>query len=356
MTSSSIAAPAADSDRPAPARSRPPERAGDRRHATRSTITNSRGAYLFVVPLMAIFAAFYVWPALSTTLSSFFRWGLLNPWQITNPGQWDFVGLGNYRQTFMDPSFWTAAVNTMVWLLVFPVLVVIASLVVSILIWFARRGSGLLRSIFILPMTISLAAAGVIWSFMYNPDPSVGVLNAVLHGIHLHVNVDWGFLSFHTGNWLSDMGVLDLGLVRVAWTNLAVILPAVWAFAGFGVITFSAGLTSLPTDLIEAAQVDGARPGQVVRHVVIPSLRNQVTVVAIISVIFALRTFDIVFVTTGGGPGEQTDVLALLLWREAFAYIDAPQAGNAAAIAVVMSVVLIACSLPYLRRLAAGNR
>jgi ABC-type sugar transport system permease subunit len=339
----------ADDGEPVQAAGRPPRR-GHRRGR------GSRAAYLFVLPLMVIFAGFYAWPALSTALSSFFSWGLLRPWRLTEPSQWNFVGLNNYRDTLTDPDFWTAAVNTGVWLVVFPALVLVVSLVVSILIWFARRGSGLLRSIFILPMTISLAAAGVIWSFVYNPDPDVGVLNAILHGIHLRINADWGFVSFHTGNWLSDMGRLDLGFATVAWTNLAVILPAVWAFSGFGVITFSAGLTSLPHDLVEAAQVDGARPGQIVRHVVIPALRSQVIVVTVVSVIFALRTFDIVFVATGGGPGQQTEVLALLLWQEAFAYIDSPQAGAAAAIAVLMSVVLIALSAPYLRRLTGGRR
>jgi len=306
---------------------------------------------VFVLPLLLVFAGFYVWPAISTVISSLFRWGLLNPWKPNQPSAWNFVGLGNYRQTLTSHDFWNAAVNTALWLVVFPVLVVAFSLLVSILIWYTKLGATLLRSVFILPMTISLAAAGVIWSFLYNPDPHVGVLNGILKAIHLNINIDWGFVQFHTGQWLSDMGTLHLGFADIPLTNLAVIVPAVWAFAGFGVITFTAGLTALPNELVEAARVDGAKPTQIVRHVIIPALRGPLLIVAVVSVIFALRTFDIVFVTTGGGPAQDTEVLALLLWQQAFAFIDTPQGGAAAAIAVLMSLVLVAGAAPYLRKL-----
>jgi ABC-type sugar transport system permease subunit len=180
---------------------------------------------------------------------------------------------------------------------------------------------------------------------MYNPDPNVGVLNAVLQGLHLPAQ-----------SWLSNLGTLNLAFAHLKLTNLAVIMPAVWAFAGFGVITLTAGLTALPDELVEAARVDGARPAQIVRYVIIPVLRGPLVIVLVVSVIFALRTFDIVFVTTGGGPGRDTEVLALLLWQQAFAFIDTPQGGAAAAIAVLMSVVLIAGAAPYLRRLVRSPR
>src|SRR5215211_2826796 len=124
--------------------------------------------YLLVAPLLAVFAAFYLWPALVTVLSSFFRWGLLRPWSPVEPDRWQFVGLANYTRTLTDASFWNAVLNTAIWLVVFPVLVVAFSLLVSILIWHTTRAGTVLRTVFILPMTISLAAAGVIWSFVYN--------------------------------------------------------------------------------------------------------------------------------------------------------------------------------------------
>jgi ABC-type sugar transport system permease subunit len=312
--------------------------------------------YVFVAPLLATFAVFYLWPALVTALSSFFRWGLLRPWSPVEPARWRFVGLDNYTTTLTDSSFWNAVLNTAIWLVVFPALVVAFSLLVSILIWNTNRGATMFRTVFILPMTISLAAAGVVWSFVYNADPEIGVLNAVLDRLGI-LGANWrlGPLELHPGAWLSNPGVLHLGVADIRLTNLALIVPAFWAFTGFGVITITAGLTAVPYELVEAAKVDGANAWQTARRILVPALRRPLVVVGVVSVIFALRTFDIVYVMTGGGPAQDTMVLALLLWQQAFAFLDTPQGGQATAIAVLMSAVLVAGSWPYLKQLLAGR-
>jgi ABC-type sugar transport system permease subunit len=169
--------------------------------------------------------------------------------------------------------------------------------------------------------------------------------------LHLDgVSVDWGWFSLNLGDWLSDLGHLTLGPITISLTNFSLVLPAFWAFTGFGVITFTAGLTGLPNDLVESARIDGAGPWQIVRHVILPSLRGPMIVVLVQMVIFALRTFDIVYVMTGGGPAEDTMVLALLLWLQGFQFLDTPQAGTAAAIAVLLSLTMIVGAYPYLRR------
>jgi ABC-type sugar transport system permease subunit len=311
--------------RPQPARPEAPPRARSR--------PERFAPYIFVAPLLAVFAAFYLWPTLVTVLSSFFRWGLLRPWSPVEPARWRFVGLDNYTTTLTDPSFWNAVLNTAVWLVVFPLLVVGFSLLVSILIWYTTRAGTVFRTVFILPMTISLAAAGIIWSFVYNADPQIGVLNAVLDRLGI-LGADWrlGPLELHPGAWLSNPGILHLG-----------------------VITITAGLTAVPYELVEAAKVDGANAWQTARHILVPALRRSLVVVGVVSVIFALRTFDIVYVMTGGGPAQDTMVLALLLWQQAFAFLDTPQGGQATAIAVLMSAVLVAGSWRYLRQLLAGR-
>lgn len=312
--------------------------------------------YVLVAPLVTVFAGFYLWPAIQTVAASFFEWGLLNPWDPFDPEGWHFVGLDNYAATLTSESFWNAAVNTAVWLVALPLLVGVVSLGLAILVWFVGRGSVVYRSIFVLPLTISLAAVGVIWTFVYNPDPDIGVLNAVLRIVGLDdANVDLSWFQLHLGDWLSNPGKLDLGPVEIRFANLAVVMPAFWAFTGFGVITFTAGLTTLPHDLIEAARVDGARPRQIVRHVIVPALRGPMVIVLVQMVIFALRTFDIVYVMTGGGPADDSMVLALLLWLEAFEFLDSPQAGQSAAIAVLLSVVMIVGAYPYLRRVVRGE-
>jgi ABC-type sugar transport system permease subunit len=165
---------------PAPPDTAPPPAAGPAAPRQVRSRAERLAPYLFVAPLLAVFAVFYLWPALVTVLSSFFRWGLLRPWSPVEPDRWRFVGLDNYTTTLTDPSFWNAVLNTAIWLVVFPALVVAFSLLVSILVWYTGHGGTVYRTVFILPMTISLAAAGVIWSFVYNADPQIGVLNAVL--------------------------------------------------------------------------------------------------------------------------------------------------------------------------------
>ena len=318
--------------------------------------SETRQAYLFLAPMLAGFAGFYRGPAQATFLSSFFTWGMLNPWRIEQPDMWVPAGVSNYTTTLTSADFWNAALNTVVWLIVFPLLVVVISLALSLLIWEAKKGTGLFRSAIILPMTISLAAVGVIWGFIYNPDPDKGLLNAGLRLIGVgNADLSLGPLEVHLGRWLSNPGVLHIGDLDVRLTNIMIIIPAVWAFVGFGVITFTAGLTSVPGELLEASKVDGASQWQTIRHVTLPSLRPSIIVVTVISVIFALRTFDIVFVTTGGGPAQDTQVLGLLLWQQAFQFLDSPKAGEAASIAIIMSVVLIAGAMPFLRKTGATS-
>lgn len=308
-----------------------------------------RVGYAFTLPLLVIFALFYLWPSFNTLVSSFFRWGLLDPWSITNPADWDFVGVQNYVDTLTSARFWNSVVNTGIWLVLFPALVTGFALLVSVLIWQAPRRQGLFRSSFILPMTISLAAAGVIWTFIYDPD--FGVLTRFVEFSGIDFSVDWGPIRFQTSQWLSDPGVIDLGFAQIRLVNVSLVIAGFWAFTGFGVITITAGLTGVADELVEAARVDGAQTRQIIRHVLVPALRGPLLIVATISIIFALRTFDVVWVITQGGPAQDSEVLAVLLWKQAFVFLDSPQAGLATAVAIIMSTVLVVGAYPYLRNL-----
>lgn len=308
------------------------------------------GAYLFVLPALVIFALFYLYPALITLASSLFRWSVLSPWQPFDPSTWRFVGLENYAMVFADRRFWNSALNTGVWLLLFPLISTAFSLLVAVLIWQIRLGARLFRSVFVMPMTVSLTAAGVLWALVYNPD--FGVLTAATRAVGLDgAQLRLGPLEFRFADWLSNLGTLQLGFAELSLVNLAVIAPAFWALTGFGVVVFTAGLSSLDQELIEAARVEGANARQVLRHVVIPSLRGAMIIVGVVFVIYALRTFDVVWVTTRGGPGTDTEVVAVLLWRKALEFFDTPSAGQATAIAVLLSAVMVAGAYPYLRSL-----
>jgi ABC-type sugar transport system permease subunit len=307
-------------------------------------------AYLFVLPAMLVFALFYLWPALNTFVSSLFTWSILAPWQAADPTTWRFAGLGNYVAVLTDGRFWNAAFNTAIWLVLFPIVATILSLAVAIAIWEVGRAARAFRTVFVLPMTVSLTAAGVLWVLVFNPD--FGVLPAALGVIGLDgAAFDLGPLHVRLADWLSNPGTLELGFATVNLVNLSAIAPAVWALTGFGVISFTAGLTAISPELIEAARVEGASRFQVARHVVVPQLRGATVIVAVVFVIYALRTFDVVWVTTQGGPGTDSEVVAILLWREALAFFDSPSAGQATAIAVLLSAVMVIGAYPYLRSL-----
>lgn len=308
------------------------------------------GAYLFILPALVVFAIFYLYPALNTLVSSLFQWSVLSPWQPFDPTTWRFVGLDNYAIVLADGRFWNSALNTGVWLLLFPLISTLFSLLVAVLIWQIRLGTRLFRSIFVMPLTVSLTAAGVLWALVYNPD--FGVLTAATRAIGLHgAELQLGPLHLRFADWLSNLGTLQLGFVDLSLVNLTVIAPAFWALTGFGVVVFTAGLSSLEQELVEAARVEGANGLQVLRYVVIPSLRGAMIIVAVVFVIYALRTFDVVWVTTRGGPGTDTEVVAVLLWRKALEFFDTPSAGQATAIAVLLSAAMVAGAYPYLRSL-----
>lgn len=301
----------------------------------------------FVAPLFVAFGLFYMWPALNTLLGSFFRWSVFNPWTLVEPETWTFAGIENYTEVLTSRRFWNAAINTAVWLLLFPAATTAFSLLAAVLIWQVSAGARLFRSVFVLPMTMSLTAIGVIWKLMFNPD--YGTIDGLVGFLNADISVDWGFIHFQASNWLSNPGVIDLGFAELSLVNISLIVAAFWAFTGFGVITFTAGLTAIPPELVEAARVDGANWRQVIWYVVVPMLKRSIVVVGVVSVIFALRTFDIVWVMTAGGPANDTEVLAVLLWKQAFAFLDAPLAGQASAIAILMAVVMIIGAYPYLR-------
>ncbi|HET6381655.1 MAG TPA: sugar ABC transporter permease [candidate division Zixibacteria bacterium] len=309
-----------------------------------------RVAWLFVLPALLVFALFYLWPAINTIVSSLFTWSILRPWQAHDPATWRYAGLDNYVAVLTEARFWNAALNTLIWLVVFPLLATFLSLLIALLIWEIGRGARLFRTIFVLPMTVSLTAAGVLWALVFNPQ--FGVLSAALGAVGLSgAEVDVGPLHVRLGDWLSNPGSLALGPVTINLVNLTAILPAVWALTGFGVISLTAGLTAISPELIEAATVEGAGRYRIARDVVIPQLRGALIIVGVVFVIYALRTFDVVWVTTQGGPGTDSEVIAVLLWRKALAFFDTPAAGEATAIAVLLSAVMVIGAYPYLRSL-----
>ena len=190
------------------------------------------------------------------------------------------------------------------------------------------RYEAVAKAIIFIPMAVSFTAAAVIWRFMYvyqAPElEQIGVLNAVLKAIGLQ-----------PVPWLTDLSV----------NNFALIVAGIWIWTGFTLVVISAGLKGIPTDVIEAARVDGATEFQIFRHVLLPMLAPVLVVVAVTMVINSFKVFDLVYVMTAGN--YDTDVLANRMFREMFTFGDF---GRASAVAVVLLLAIVPMMLVNLRR------
>ncbi|MGH8925288.1 MAG: carbohydrate ABC transporter permease [Acidimicrobiia bacterium] len=265
--------------------------------------------YLFVGPAVGILAVFLVWPTVNTILLSF----------RDDDGE-KFVGVANYVYAFTNGQMLTAFRNNLIWLVVGTTFTVGAGLAVAALVdKLSRRTENLAKSLIFLPMAISFVGASVVWRFVYafRPEgrPQIGLLNAI-----------WTGLGNAPQFWLSIE----------PWNNLLLVVILVWLQTGFTMVILSAAIKSVPDDLVESARIDGASEWQVFAKVVVPVIKSTMVVVTTTMVIFVLKIFDIVWVTTNGQFG--TEVVGSHMIRQAFRLFDD---GRGAAVAVVLLLAVI---------------
>jgi len=184
------------------------------------------------------------------------------------------------------------------------------------------------KSAVFVPMAISATAVGVIWLLVYSPDINQGVLNATIHGV------------FHGYNPISWVG-------RPGTVNYALIFAYVWASTGFVMVVLSAAIKGIPSEVLEAARVDGAGEWSIFRRIVLPMLSLPLSIVTIWLLINVIKVFDIIYVMTNGGPGTSSRVIAFTMYNETFAN---DRAGYGAAIAVIMLILLLPVMILNVRR------
>jgi alpha-glucoside transport system permease protein len=189
------------------------------------------------------------------------------------------------------------------------------------------RFEGVAKSLIFLPLAISFVAAGVIWRFMYDLNPSIGTLNATLNAVGAEPRA-----------WL----------VEQPQNNFFLIIVGVWLLTGFAMVILSAGLKGISTELLEAARVDGANEWQVFRKIVFPLLLPTIAVIGTTIIIYALKTFDVVYTMTNGNFG--TDVIANTMYQQLF---NNGQAGRSAAIAVILFLAIVPVMVVNIRRFQA---
>ncbi|WP_210593436.1 carbohydrate ABC transporter permease [Streptomyces sp. GESEQ-35] len=269
-----------------------------------------------LVPLLAE-ALWVFWPALQGFYLS------LTDWDGVSPPK--FVGLDNFREMASDDVFRSSAGHTVLWLVLFGGLSALLGLATALLLQQERRGVGFYRAALFLPVVFSLVATALVWQAIYQPD---GVLNQLLEAVGL------GSLR-HA--WLADQ---DTALY-------AVIVPALWRQIGYVMVLYLAGLKGIDPALYEAAKVDGAGAWQRFRHVTLPQLRSVNAVVLSVIIIDSLRSFDVVWSLTRGGPYHSSELLSTYMYSTAFQSL---RLGYGSALAVVIFVLAFGVIASYLVR------
>ena len=268
-----------------------------------------RVAYLYLLPALAVFALFVLAPLAHAAWLSLFSW------DGVTPGTW--VGLDNYAAVVTDAELRSAFLHSLVLVFFYALLPVAIGLLLAAALSRSRvRGLALFRTVLFLPQVIALVVVAVIWRMIYAPEG--GLINEALRGVGL------GGLA---QDWL---GSFSLALPSVG-------LIGTWVMYGLAMVLLVAGVQKIPQSLYDAARVDGAGPVREFFAVTLPGLRNEVAVALTLTTIQALRSFDLVYVTTGGGPGDATSVPAYEVYERAFRGGDV---GGAAAIGVVLAAAI----------------
>jgi ABC-type sugar transport system permease subunit len=240
--------------------------------------------------------------------------------------QQDFIGLDNYQRLIKDDIFWTSFFNNVRWLVAFITIPIAAGLGLALILNNDLPGTRFFKAGFFSPMVVSSVVIGLVWSWMYQP---YGLINELLTKLGRD-GMPIGFLA--------DPDI-------VTW---AIIGAALWRQVGYVMLLYLAGLKNVDKTLVEAARVDGASSFRSFKDIVLPMLQPVTVIIVVISIIDALRSFDLVNIMTRGGPYNQSNVLAQFMYIEAFNNYNM---GYGAAIATVLALISIVFIFIYLRRM-----
>jgi multiple sugar transport system permease protein len=271
--------------------------------------------YFLLAPSLVGVGLFLVFPVFVVLGLSLQKWNLITPAT--------FAGLDNFRAIFTDPAVGNSFLVTSLFVLLVIPLQTALGLVTALLLNRRLPGSNVLRVIYVVPWISAPLALGVVWKWIF--DPSDGALNALIG---------------QRVEWLTSPG---LALPAVAAVT-------VWSQVGYVTLFFLAGLNAIPSQIYEAARIDGAGGWQTFSRITLPLLRPTTFFVLVTGIISSFQVFDTVYAMTGGGPAGKTDVIASRIYFEAF---EALRLGRAAAIALVLFVLLVAVTIAqqlYFRR------
>jgi multiple sugar transport system permease protein len=291
-----------------------------RRRGTPTSWARSGGlsALVFALPMLLVFTVFSWWPIVSAVIMS------LQKTNLIDPPKW--VGLDNFRAVFTDPLLPTIVRNTGWFALLALILGYPVPLVAAVLMSGLRKRKGLYSVLAYLPVVVPPVVAVLLWKFFYDPRPQ-GVFNTVL-----------GWIGLGPFPWLSSS----------TWAMPSLVLEATWAAAGGTVIIYLAALISVPPELYDAAEVDGASVWRKIWHVTLPQLRTVLLITFILQIIGTAQVFLEPFLFTNGGPNHATETIMLRVYNLAFASLG-NDFGQATALSLLLAAFLGVMSVVYFR-------
>lgn len=273
--------------------------------------------YAFILPAVVVMAAGLLYPVLDAVYLSFLDWQIGEQFDDA-----ESVGFANYWRMFADPAVYESIWVTLrfgFWTITIEMILGVA---LALLLEKPIRGASLFRTIFILPLMVSPVVVGLIWRYLF--DARVGWVNYYL-----------GMFGIEPQVWLGDA---DLAFFAIVFTDI-------WQWTPFIFIIVIAGLQALPSDIIEAARIDGTNWWQQIFLIKLPMIRSILVIALLMRLIDVFRGMEVMYIMTGGGPGRATELLSLHIYNRAF---DAQQLGYASAIAVLLILIVFLISLGIL--------
>jgi multiple sugar transport system permease protein len=273
--------------------------------------------YLMAAPALSALLLVILFPILFALYTSVFDYTLMRPVHD------DFIGLTHYRSALGDVEFGHSLWVTLRFVAAVVILEFLLGFTVALMLNTVERGKNIYYLILLLPLLINPVVVGLIWRMFLHPV--LGIVNYLL-----------GLVGIGGVNWLGDPS-------NAFWT---VVLVDIWHQVSFIVILLLAGLSALPREPYEAARMEGASAVRTFLHITLPLMRPVIMVTLLIRLIFAVRTYDLIYIMTRGGPGQATDLVSYFIYRQAFVTLNIAQA---AAMAVILLLIVLALTA-YLHR------
>ena len=274
----------------------------------------SRLGILFTLPALLVYILFLFIPIIATIALSLCKWSGYNLSQIK------YIGFDNFLKVFSDKVFYTAVINTFLFVAVRVVFLNILGIAGALLIDSRAPGRHVLKTVIFIPCLLSSVIIGVMWSRIFD---AYGILNMMLKKL--------GIIN-STSMWLGDPGI----------ALITILVASIWQWTGFNVLMYYAGLQNIPQEIMEAAMVDGANYWQRTMHITIPQLKSVVTMSILWNLIGGFKVYDLVAVMTDGGPNYATEVLATYTYRQAF---ELNKMGTASVAAIVIVALCVIASI-----------